>query len=122
MTTSRPRLTQCPQCSGAVVQSGRGRPAVYCSTECRRSAYEIRKIEHTGRVPIKVVTQVEAAPPVTLDQHVVAVLAAPSACRRVLKELDRMAGDGALGDPRWRGVPEAATRLAARFGFRPRVH
>ncbi len=102
-----------------MTQSGRGRPAVYCSSECRRAAYELRKIEHTGRVPIKIVTQIEPAPPVTLDQHVAAVLAAPSACRRVLKELDRMAGDGTLGDPRWRGVPEAAIRLAARFNLRP---
>lgn len=119
MDTPRPRLTQCPQCGGRVFQSRRGRPAVYCSSGCRRSAYEIRKIEHTGRVPIKVVTQVEPAPPVAFDQHVAAVLAAPSACRRVLKELDHMAVAGALDDPRWRGVPEAATRLAGRFYGRP---
>lgn len=116
----RSEVTKCPQCGDAVLQPKRGRPAVYCCTECRRSAYEIRKIEHTGRVPIKVVTQVESALPVSLDQHVAAVLAAPSACRRVLKELDRLAGEGALHDPRWRGVPEAASRLAAHFSLQPR--
>jgi hypothetical protein len=72
-----------------------------------------------GARPLKVVTQVESAPPVTLDQHVAAVLAAPSACRRVLKELEEMAGKGVLDDPRWRGAPEAATGLARRFYRRP---
>lgn len=43
--------TSCPRCGSEVVQHvGRGRPKVYCSTQCRRlTEFEIRRVQrHLG--------------------------------------------------------------------------
>ncbi|MDP9222798.1 MAG: hypothetical protein M3P18_02895, partial [Actinomycetota bacterium] len=37
----------CVKCGIPIVQSGQGRPSLYCSKECRRAGeYELRRIQH----------------------------------------------------------------------------
>lgn len=41
--------SSCRRCGGDVVQSGSGRPKVYCSSACRRSAeFEIRRVSRAA--------------------------------------------------------------------------
>ena len=56
----------CPWCKNAIPVSGRGRPRVWCSDQCRRDAHTARKAARAGVVGMQVIRQtkiVESPPP-----------------------------------------------------------
>lgn len=56
----------CPWCKSAIMASGRGRPRVWCSDQCRRDAHTARKAARAGVVGMQVIRQtkiVEPPPP-----------------------------------------------------------
>lgn len=56
----------CPWCKNAIMASGRGRPRVWCSDQCRRDAHTARKAARAGVVGMQVIRQtkiVESPPP-----------------------------------------------------------
>lgn len=61
MTTTR----TCPECGqGVPAKKGPGRPAVYCSSACRKKAHQIRQVAQLRGEPIRIIR--ESAPkPVT---------------------------------------------------------
>ncbi|WP_457190524.1 hypothetical protein [Nocardioides sp. P5_E3] len=118
--TERPR--SCPRCGEAIVDVFPrlpGRPRRWCSSKCRRSASEERRAAAAGAIATRYVQA-----DVTLDDHVRAVLASPSACRRVLRDLRERSEAGKLGDARWSSVAEELQRTrpqprpAVRWGSR----
>lgn len=83
-----------------------GRPRRWCSGACRRLASEERRAAQAGRQAITYVTE-----PVSLEQHVRAVLDSPSACRRVLREIRDRGDRGDLVDAKWSSVADELARL-----------
>ncbi|NKS78110.1 hypothetical protein GS539_20210 [Rhodococcus hoagii] len=63
----------CPWCQTPVpAQSGRGRPRVWCSDQCRRDAHNARKAARAGAVGIQVIRQtrtVEKPVPVPVVEY-----------------------------------------------------
>ncbi|TWP33058.1 hypothetical protein FGL98_22500 [Leekyejoonella antrihumi] len=115
----------CPRCGQIVASTGRGRPPVWCSQACRRAAYEERRAAASGAIAVRIVTEeaTPAAPKVSIDEHVAAVIASPTACARVLAEVAELRANGQLQEPRWARVKTAVDRLfAAAFPTHTRWH
>lgn len=75
----------CPRCGEPVVRKpGRGRPAVWCSQDCRRAASSERLRASRSGQPVQVV-EVSRVQPEGLDVAVERVLASPKAIRKVLE-------------------------------------
>lgn len=99
----------CPRCGRPFFVSDRpkaGRPRRWCSSACRRLASEERRAAQAGRTAITYVTE-----PVSIEQHVSAVLDSPSACRRVVRELNDRSARGELVDAKWSSVSDEIARL-----------
>jgi hypothetical protein len=99
----------CPRCGRPFFVSDRpkpGRPRRWCSSECRRKASEERRAAESGGTPITYIKQ-EA----TLEEHVRAVLASPSACKRVLWTIAELDTNQKLDDAKWGSVADEITRL-----------
>lgn len=120
----------CPRCGQTITSPGRGRPPVWCSQACRRAAYEEQRAAASGAIAVRIVTREAppAAPPkVSIDEHVAAVIASPTACARVLAEVATMEADGRLDEPRWARAKTAIDQLLAagptptRLCWRPRT-
>lgn len=100
---------KCPRCGTPFFVSDRpkpGRPKRWCSGACRRLASEERRAADGGRVAIANVKEAAG-----LDEHVRAVLASPSACRRVLRELADRESRQDLADAKWSSVADELARL-----------
>ncbi|MDE1674691.1 hypothetical protein [Nocardia gipuzkoensis] len=90
----------CPRC-GETFQpvSGRGRPRVWCSTECRRLAFEERRAARTAGRAVEIREEirervVERSRPLTPDGAVDRVLSDPVATHKLLRVLaHRMRAD-----------------------------
>ena len=98
----------CPKCGSSiedVYPRLPGRPRRWCSARCRRSASEERRAAAAGAIA-KEYIQVE----VPLDEHVRAVLASPTACRRVVRDLRERHDAGKLDDARWSAVANELER------------
>ena len=99
----------CPRCGTTFYEASPrtpGRPRRWCSRECRRSASEERCAAAGGAGAVTCV-----APEISLDQHVVAVLESPAACRRVLRQVQEWEANGALNGAKWSGVAAEFVRL-----------
>lgn len=99
----------CPRCGRPFFVSDRpkaGRPRRWCSGACRRLASEERRAAQAGHGAITYVTE-----PVSIERHVSAVLDSPSACRRVLRELNDRSARGELMDAKWSSVADEIARL-----------
>jgi len=96
-----------------------GRPRRWCSAKCRRAASEERRAAAAGAIATEFV-QLD----VSIDNHVLAVLASPAACRRVLRDLRERHDAGKLDDARWSPVANelerdrSHTRPTLRWGAR----
>lgn len=99
----------CPRCGKALFVSDRrkpGRPKRWCGGECRRKASEEPRAAEADVVAI---TDVKES--VSLDGHVRAVLASPSACRCLLRTIaDREARKESV-DAKWSSVADELARL-----------
>lgn len=107
----------CPRCGKSYFVSDRpkpGRPKRWCSSACRRKASEERRAAAAGIVAITYIKQ-----EVSLDEHVRAVLASPSACRRVLRTIAERDDRRELVDAKWGSVADELARLR-RAGSSPR--
>ena len=109
------RLQQLPL--GPVSKPRRGRPQQWCSQACRRAIYEERRAAKNGAIAIEYVER--AAPEITLNDHVAAVLGSPTACRNVLRQLRARHGNGELADAKWSSVSDELERLRTPPGRRP---
>ncbi|GAA4821190.1 hypothetical protein GCM10025786_31130 [Nocardioides caeni] len=99
----------CPRCGRPFFVSDRpkaGRPRRWCSGTCRRLASEERRAAQAGHPVITSVTE-----PVSLEQHVRAVLDSPSACRRILREIHDRSARGELVNAKWSSVADELARL-----------
>lgn len=118
MTEPTESHRSCPRC-GEVIAEGipklPGRPRRWCSANCRRAASEERRAAAAGAIATE---YVEAE--VSLDDHVLAVLASPAACRRIIRDLRARYDAGKLGDARWNPVAEELQRTRPRPG--PTMH
>ena len=112
----------CPRCGSSIADVYPrlpGRPRRWCSAKCRRAASEERRAAAAGAIATKFV-QIDAS----LDDHVLAVLASPAACRRVLRDLRERHDAGKLDDARWSPVANelerdrSRTRPTLRWGAR----
>ncbi|TWP33187.1 hypothetical protein [Leekyejoonella antrihumi] len=106
----------CPRCGKTITSSGRGRPPTWCSQACRRAAYEERRAAASGAIAVRIVTKEApptAPPKVSIDEHVAAVIASPTACARVLAEVATLKANGQIQDPRWARVKTAVDQLIA---------
>lgn len=99
----------CPRCGRLIIEllpRRPGRPKRWCSTRCRRAASEEKRAAANGAIGIRYITA-----PVTIQDHVAAVLDSPAACRRVLRELGERAAKGELMEARWSSVEAELERL-----------
>ena len=96
----RQPLGQCARC-GTTLPAGAstGRPRVYCSAACRKSAYEDRRAGRDGAVKVQLIDRVivQTIERVERVQHspagcVTMVLADPALTRKVLIGLSRQIG------------------------------
>ena len=100
---------ECPRCGATIYETWprpAGRPRRWCSQRCRRAASEERRAAASGAIAT---TFVEV--PVTLDDHVAAVLESPAACRRIIRELRERSEAGKLADARWSTVDDELQRV-----------
>jgi hypothetical protein len=110
----------CPRCGAPLVRKERGRPPKWCSQKCRRAAYEERRAAAAGVLAIEFVRPVGTRREHDVGECVTRVAASPTACRRVLHEMTRLARDGDLvGDPKWDPVVDAVGRFADALVHRP---
>ena len=82
---------ECPRCGDAFPKRATGRPAKWCSQRCRRAAYEERRAAARGVLAIELVRPVTTAKEHDLSECVSRVAASPTACRRVLQALTKLA-------------------------------
>ncbi|NKT78046.1 hypothetical protein GS882_07925, partial [Rhodococcus hoagii] len=127
----------CPWCQTPVTpHSGRGRPRVWCSDQCRRDAHNARKAARAGAVGMKVIRQTRTIekpvpvpvveyrdPPPTatparyLDDHDIAmhVLRNPDLLAKILDSFSAGLGPRLTGRQLTGPLHEAALRLAPRL-------
>ena len=111
---------ECPRCGGALPQRGTGRPAKWCSQRCRRAAYEERRAAARGVVAIELVRPVMPVKEHDLSECVSRVAASPTACRRVLQAMAKLARNSdLLADPKWQPAIDAFVGLADALYRRP---
>jgi endogenous inhibitor of DNA gyrase (YacG/DUF329 family) len=105
----------CPRCGSTVPVRGTGRPARWCSQQCRRAAYEERRAAAAGAIAVEVmetVTMTEHG----LDECVTRVQASPVAVRKILTQLAKLLAEDGLRDPKWASTVDAAVVLARAAG------
>jgi len=86
----------CPRCGREVpVSSGRGRPAIWCSQDCRRAASSERLRASKATDPVQVVEVVRERRE-SLDKAVERVLGSPKAIRKVLEGAGVLVASGGL--------------------------
>lgn len=110
-------IQECPRCGKPFVVSTEpkpGRPRRWCSQSCRRLASEERRAAEGGGNAVTYIKE-----PISLDEHVRAVLDSPGACRRVLRGLADRESRRELADAKWSGVADELARLR-RAGQPPR--
>ena len=110
-------IKTCPRCGKPFVvptQPKPGRPRRWCSQACRRLASEERRAAEAAWSAITF-----AKEPISLDEHVRAVLDSPGACKRVLRAIADRDARGELADAKWSTVADELTRLR-RAGQPPR--
>lgn len=113
-------MSRCPRCDRELPapSGGRGRPRVWCSTECRRRAAAERAAAGRAGMAVRVV-EVRRNPPVSsrprrrgrptsVSQLAEAMQTDPRVCARILDGLTELARDKALHPD----VRAAARRLA----------
>lgn len=110
----------CPRCNAPIEESGKGRPPIWCSQKCRRSAYEERRAGAAGAISIEIrevvrevereVVRVETKTP-PIEECAERVLASPRACRDVLDALATRAEAGRLDSGLHTATVDAAVRL-----------
>lgn len=91
----------CPRCGGVVEYSGRGRRPVWCSQVCRQEAYETRRAARENGHPVEVIVRERNPATLTLDEHVRAVLASPTAIVKVMQGVGHLRRSGGLAQPKW---------------------
>jgi predicted nucleic acid-binding Zn ribbon protein len=111
---------ECPRCGAALPQRGTGRPPKWCSQRCRRAAYEERRAADMGAVAIELVRPLVPVKEHDLSECVSRVAGSPTACRRVLRAMAKLArGGDLLADPKWRPAIDAFSGLADALFRRP---
>ncbi len=90
-----------------------GRPATWCSDNCKRAAYEERRAAANGAIAVKIVEKVVAQDAHSINECANRVMDSPVACRRVLDHLGELARSGKLDDPRWDGTVRSLAKLNA---------
>ncbi len=104
---------ECPRCGDALPKRATGRPPKWCSQRCRRAAYEERRAAANGVLAIELVRPVTTTQEHDLSECVSRVAASPTACRRLLQALTKLARSRDLvGDPRWEPALDAVWRFA----------
>ena len=93
----------CPRCGEHVPIKTSGRPAKWCSQQCRRAAYEERRAAKRGAIAVEVVEQVKYVEH-DVDQCLAEVLTSPLMCRRAVYRWRQMLRDGELHRPGWRDI------------------
>ena len=88
---------RCPRCGALLARERTGRPKIWCSPQCRRLAYDARRVAASGELPTKVVERIERIEP-TINQCVDRVIASPVACARVLQAVGRLLDEDELSD------------------------
>lgn len=121
---------ECPRCGRLVEGLGRGRPPVWCSQRCRRSAYEERRAAAAGAIAVQVVEREMVVERVntrlrepTVQECVQRVLASPRACREVVNGLAVLAEAGGMDSGGHTATVTAVRRLSLAVnssGFPPR--
>ena len=91
----------CPRCGSVVEYSGRGRRPVWCSQVCRQEAYETRRAARENDRPIEVIVRERDPKTLSLDEHVRAVLASPTAIVKVMQGVGQLRRSGDLAHPKW---------------------
>lgn len=101
----------CIMCGGSMPPiKPQGRIPIYCSTHCRKAAYEARREARPEAFEVKVIqTRTVADHP--LNTCVDNAMGSPKAFRRMLTELARMLDHDQLTDPRWQPLETEITRL-----------
>lgn len=110
-------IQDCLRCGMPFVVSTQpkpGRPRRWCSQSCRRLASEERRAAESSGNPVTYIKE-----PITLDEHVRAVLDSPGACKRVLRTLTDRESRRELADAKWSSVADELARLR-RAGQPPR--
>ncbi|MFR9753990.1 hypothetical protein ACL02S_23525 [Nocardia sp. 004] len=101
--------TSCPRCGKTFQRTGgRGRPKVWCSTDCRWLAFAERRAARRGGKPVEIHEEirervVERSRPISPDGAVDRVLSDPGAIQKLLRVLaHRMRADPPLTEiSRW---------------------
>ena len=110
----------CPRCGDALPKRGTGRPPKWCSQRCRRAAYEERRAAARGVVAIELVRPVMPVKEHDVSECVARVAGSPTACRRVLHAMAKVARDNdLLTDPKWQSAIDAFRGLADALYRRP---
>lgn len=107
----------CPRCASPILPnaSGRGRPRVWCSQQCRRAAYEERRAAAAGAIAKEIVVRrVEPSWTETIER----VLQSPKACRHVLQALQERLVRGELAYSPWDSVSADLWHLSKTFASR----
>lgn len=102
-------IKNCPRCGQPFVvptQPKPGRPRRWCSRACRRLASEQRRAAEAGGNAITYVKE-----PISLDEHVRAVLDSPGACKRVLRAIAGRDARRELANAKWSSVADELARL-----------
>jgi hypothetical protein len=90
-----------------------GRPATWCSDQCKRAAYEERRAAANGAIAVKIVDRVIERDAHGINDCANRVMDSPVACRRVLDHLAELARSGDLRDPKWDATVRSLTKLIA---------
>jgi hypothetical protein len=90
----------CPRCGSSLPVRATGRPARWCSQQCRRAAYEERRAAAAGAIAVAVVETVTTTEH-GLDECVRRVQASPVAVRKTITHLTELAAKDRIRDPKW---------------------
>ena len=111
---------ECPRWGDALPERATGRPPKWCSQRRRRAAYEERRAASKGVVAIELVRPVMPVKEHDVSECVARVAGSPTACRRVLHAMAKVARDNdLLTDPKWQSAIDAFRGLADALYRRP---
>lgn len=131
---------KCPRCGADLPPTSAspkpGRPARWCSQQCRRAAYEERRAAANGAIAVRIETvekpverivervryETKPPPPPTPAEAATIVAASPRACRTILEVLTTRAENGELSASAHGATLRAAADLLdtlARKGLLP---
>lgn len=86
---------------------------MWCSQRSRQAAYEERQAAAGGVLALEFVQPIEMTLEHDQGECVARVVASPTACRRILQEMARLARTGDLiGDPKWEPGLDAFGKFA----------